>query len=104
MAVELESFISGDRFRYIATRIAKSYQKKMAEQLEDEELQQFFSKLKSLRVMALISDMFNGISLMIDESFCGRILCGNFINNSSGLRSFLSFLNMVKSNIKSITV
>jgi hypothetical protein len=31
-------------------------------------------------------------------------LCGNFINNSSGLRSFLSFLNMVKSNIKSITV
>jgi hypothetical protein len=29
MAVELESFISGDRFRYIATRIAKSYQKKI---------------------------------------------------------------------------
>jgi hypothetical protein len=39
--------------RYIATRIAKSYQKKMAEQLEDEELQQFLSKLKSFRVMAL---------------------------------------------------
>jgi sacsin len=54
MAVELESFISGDRFRYIATRIAKSYQKKMAEQVEDEELQQFLSKLKSLRVMALL--------------------------------------------------
>jgi sacsin len=53
MAVELESFISGDKFRYIATRIAKSYQKKMAEQVEDEELQQFLSKLKSLRVMAL---------------------------------------------------
>jgi hypothetical protein len=53
MAVELESFISGDRFRYITTRIAKSYQKKMAEQVEDEELQQFLSKLKSLRVMAL---------------------------------------------------
>jgi hypothetical protein len=41
MAVELESFISGDKFRYIATRIAKSYQKKIAEQVEDEELQQF---------------------------------------------------------------
>jgi hypothetical protein len=50
MAVELESFISGDRFRYIATRIAKSYQKKMAEQLEDEELQQE-SSLPSIQLL-----------------------------------------------------
>jgi hypothetical protein len=61
-------------------------------------------KISEKAIIGVLDCLKNEHTLMIDESFCGRILCGNFINNSSGLRAFLSFFNMVKSNIKSISV
>ncbi|XP_052102786.1 sacsin-like [Mytilus californianus] len=53
MAEKLEAFVSGEIMKYIVSRLAKTRQKSSGAKLEESELQEMLSRLRSFRVLAL---------------------------------------------------